>query len=107
MPDNSRDADLDRELQQLLGYNTVTSDRFVIGVMQRVQRERRRRRLILFSCGAIGAVFGVIGAALLSAPIAGLFTALPATGIMQAALIVGSAAAFYGWIMNEDISLAT
>jgi hypothetical protein len=101
------DTDQDRELEQLLGFRAAaTPDEFVLGVMQRVQRERRRRRLILFIFGLTGAAFGVAGAMLLSDPITRFFTGLPLTGTMQAALIVSAAVAFYGWIMNEDVSLA-
>ena len=68
----------DRELNQLLGYrDTLPEDAFVLDVMHRVQRERRKRRVILAVFGLVGALFGVAGLA------------------------------FYGWAMNEDISLDT
>ena len=108
MPDATHSHEPDRVLEQLLGFREAEApDAFVLGVMQRVQRELRRRRMILSVFGLAGAAFGVAGALLLSDPIARLFTGLPLTGTMQAVLIVGAAAAFYGWIMNEDISLAT
>jgi len=108
MPETTQDRELDYPLQRLLGFREAEApDVFVLRVMQRVQRERRRRRLILSVFGLVGAAFGVIGAALLSDPIARVFTGLPLTETMQAVLIVGAAAAFYGWIMNEDISLGT
>ena len=44
---------------------------------------------------------------LLADPIARLFTGLPATGIIQAALVAGATAAFYVWFMNDDFSLST
>jgi len=98
----------DRELDQLLGYrDTVQADAFILGVMHRVQRERRSRRVILAVFGLVGAVFGMAGALLLSEPIARAFTDLPLTGTMQAVLIGVAAVAFYGWAMNEDISLDT
>ena len=98
----------DRELDQLLGYrDTVQADAFILGVMHRVQRERRSRRVILAVFGLVGAVFGMAGALLLSEPIARTFTNLPLTGTMQAVLIGVAAVAFYGWAMNEDISLDT
>ena len=98
----------DRELDQLLGYrDTVQADAFILGVMHRVQRERRSRRVILAVFGLIGAVFGMAGALLLSEPIARVFTSLPLTGTMQAVLVGVAGVAFYGWAMNEDISLDT
>jgi hypothetical protein len=98
----------DRELDQLLGFReSLPADAFVLDVMQRVQRERRSRKLILLIFGLVGAAFGAAGALLLSDPIARFFTTLPLTGTMQAVLIAVAAVAFYGWIMNEDISLDT
>jgi hypothetical protein len=104
MADRHEDLELDR----LLGYReAVPDDQFVLTVMHRVQRERRRRKLILFVFGLLGAGAGLLGAALLAEPIARLFTGLPATGIMQAALVAGATAAFYVWFMNDDFSLST
>lgn len=98
----------DRELDRLLEFHeTPPSDEFVLNVMHRAQREQRRRRLILAIFGLVGAAFGVTGALLLSDPIAQVFTSLPLTGTMQAVLVAVAAVAFYGWIMNEDISLVT
>jgi hypothetical protein len=103
MPDSPEDLALDR---LLVHREAVPDDPFVLNVMHRVQREQRRRKLILFVFGLLGAGFGLLGAALLSEPIARLFTGLPATGIMQAALVAGAAAAFYVWFMNDDFSLS-
>ena len=98
----------DRELDRLLGYReTLPEDTFVLDVMHRVQRERRSRQVILAAFGLVGAVFGVAGALLLSEPLARFFTNLPLTGTMQAVLVGVAAVAFYGWAMNEDISLGT
>jgi len=102
MPDPIADHQLDRLLEI---RESLPADAFVLDVMHRVQRERRRRKLILLTCGVLGAAFGVAGALLLSEPIAHFFSNLPLTGTMQAVLIAVSAVAFYGWIMNEDISL--
>jgi hypothetical protein len=107
MADAPEDLALARLLDQLLEHReAVPDDPFVLNVMHRVQREQRRRKLILFVFGLLGAGFGLLGAALLSEPIARLFTGLPATGIMQAALVAGAAAAFYVWFMNDDFSLS-
>ena len=97
---------LEDALDTLLGFEEdLPQDEFVLNVMHGVARQRRIRRLVLATFGLIGAVFGLVGATLLSAPIAQLFASLPATGTMQAVLVVCAAAAFYTWFMNDDLSL--
>jgi hypothetical protein len=102
VPEIRPDDDLDRLLAT---REAVPGDSFVLAVMQRVRRERRIRRVVLAACGGVGAVFGLGGAALLSEPIAQLFAGLAPNGAMQVVLLSCAAIAFYGWIMNEDISL--
>jgi len=98
----------DQALSALLVYPEAPPDEdFTLRVMQRVMRERRRRRAILGFAGTVGAAFGLAGAWLLSEPIQALFSGLPLTGTMQAVLALTAAVAFYGWVMNEDVSLAT
>jgi len=104
MPEQTQNHALDRLLEL---RDDLSGDDFVLGVMQRVRHERRSRKVILMVFGLVGAAFGLTGAVLLADPIARLFTSLPLTGTMQAVLVVVAAAAFYGWIMNEDISLHT
>ena len=107
MPDAPEDLKLARQLDGLLEHReAIPDDQFVLTVMHRVQRERRNRKLILFAFGLLGAGFGLLGAVLLADPIARLFNGLPVTGIMQAALLAGAAAAFYVWFMNDDFSLS-
>jgi len=106
MPEDS----FDRTLEQLLGYAGPTAsenDSFVTAVMQRVQRQQRQRRLILLVCGLVGAVFGTVGAVLLSGKITWLFTqALSGMLLVQIILLVIAALAFYNWFMNDDLTLA-
>jgi len=104
------ESPLEPTLQRLLAYPEPSSraddDRFVVAVMGRVQRERRRRRLVLFGFGGIGALFGLLGATWLAGPIARLFTdAIPAEWLMQGALLVAGAAAFHAWMMGDDLPL--
>jgi hypothetical protein len=94
------------ELDQLLEFREdVPGDEFVLDVMHRLQRERRRRRYILYVFGLIGAAFGLAGAVLLSEPLVRIFVNLPPMGTVQAALFVVAAVSFYGWFMNEDVDL--
>jgi len=108
MADQTAERTPDRELDQLLGLREpLPADAFVLDVMRRVQRDRLRRKVILLIFGLAGAGFGAAGVLLLSDPISRFFTSLPLTGTMQAVLIAVAAVAFYGWVMNEDVSLAT
>jgi hypothetical protein len=103
MPDKT-----DTMLEELLAYPSTDSseDLFVVDVMRKVQKERRNRRLILWAFGGIGALFGVAGAAMLSDAIGQLFTGtVSSTFMMQLPLFAVGAAAFYSWIMNDDLTL--
>ena len=98
----------EQKIEQLLRFHDAClSDEFVAGVMHRVRREHRRRQLILAIFGLVGAAFGLVGAILLSDTIGRIFASLPLTGTTQAVLLGVAVIAFYGWFMNEDISLAT
>ena len=105
MPETSSD----QKLEQLLAYpETAQDDTFVMNVMHEVQREQRIRRIILWVFGLVGAMFGLASAAILSAPIARLFTfnvSMPAIETTQVALVIVAASAFYIWMMNDDFSL--
>jgi hypothetical protein len=103
MPDQTHPSELDR----LLEYReNLSGGTFVLDVMHRLGRERRRRRLILYVFGLIGAAFGVAGAVLLSGPLAAVFANLPPMGTLQATLFAVAAVAFYAWFMNEDVDLS-
>ena len=106
MPETPLDETLERMLAYPDSTDTAEPDRFVVDVMARVARERRRRRLILFTFGGIGALFGVAGAALLSEPLGRLLgDTLSTTAWMQGALFAVGGAAFYLWAMNDDLAL--
>jgi len=97
----------DKMLEELLTYPSTdnSEDLFVVDVMRKVQKDRLRRRLILWAFGGIGALFGMAGAVMLSGAIGQLFTGvLSSTLLMQLPLFAVGAAAFYSWIMNDDWS---
>lgn len=100
---------LDRELENLLQYTEAPqAGVFVMDMMRRVRREQRTRRVILWAFGAVGALFGLSGAVMLTGPVSKLFTislAIPGMETMQATLFIVGAAAFYLWCMNDDLSL--
>ena len=98
----------DETLEEMLAYPEKDSseDLFVVDVMRRVRAERRRRRVILFLFGGIGALFGVAGAVMLSGAIGQLFTGvLSSTVLMQLPLFAVAAIAFYIWVMNDDLAI--
>lgn len=107
MPDSS----FDHELGRLLEYSEAPqAAAFVMDVMRGVKREQRIRRVILWAFGLVGALFGLMGALMLSDSITRLFTftvAMPAEETMQVVLFIVAAAAFYTWFMNDDLSLDT
>jgi hypothetical protein len=99
----------EQEIERLLGYSdSPEPGTFVVEVMNRVKREQRTRKLILWAFGLIGAMFGLAGAAMLSDSIADLFTftvTMPATQTAQVVLFIVAAVAFYTWFMNDDLAL--
>lgn len=102
---------IDQTLEKILAYPDPApsnDDLFVVDVMRRVRKERRTRRLILALFGGIGAIFGLIGAVLLSEGISNLFTnTVSAITLAQIPLFAAGAAAFYIWFMNDDFALGS
>ncbi|MBT8048375.1 MAG: hypothetical protein HKN57_03030 [Xanthomonadales bacterium] len=100
---------IDRELEHLLEYSDPPDpEAFTLSVTRSLRNKQRTRRLILWTFGLSGALFGLAGAVLLSGSIARLMTFtldLPVMETMQALLIIVGAAAFYLWFMNDDFSL--
>jgi len=99
----------DRKLEQLLEYTAAPQpEAFTLDVMRAVRREQRTRKIILWSFGLVGALFGLSGALMLTGPVNELLTfslAMPAMQTMQATLFMVGAGAFYLWFMNDDFSL--
>lgn len=105
MPESANEI----RLEQLLAYRdeeAPAEDLFVVDIMRKVRRQRMTRILILACFGLVGAAFGLLGAVLLSDTISTLFTqSIPAVRIMQATLVVSGIAAFYTWVMGDDLAL--
>lgn len=93
-------------LDTLLSHRgPLPDDDFVLRVMQRTRRERSRRRTILLAFGLLGAAFGAVGALQLAGPIARMFVDLPQATVMQVALLLSGAVAFYSWFMGDDLGV--
>jgi uncharacterized membrane protein len=98
--------DTKTDLEQMLRYDEPPqADAFVMNVMQGVRRAQRTRKLVLLIFGLIGAVFGTLGAFMLSNSITRIFSDLPAMGTMQAVLAITAVVAFYSWFMNDELGL--
>ncbi len=101
---------MDQKLEELLAYpdpDNHGDDLFVVDVMRQLERERRTRKLILFLFGSVGAVFGLIGALLLSGSISQLLTeTVSAMAWTQLPLFAAGAVAFYTWFMNDDLHVS-
>lgn len=94
------------KLEQLLGYkDQPATDVFVTGVMSRVHRQRRQRRLILGLSGVVGAGFGLLGASLLSQPIHQFFSSLFSGDLLMAgAVAISACAALMGLLFLDDMA---
>jgi hypothetical protein len=87
-------------LDELLRYDeTPLEDDFTVQVMRTLHKRQRQRRAILWGAGAVGAAFGVAGAAMLAEPLAAVFenAALPVgVGVV---LVTGALA----WLLQDEI----
>ena len=95
-------------LDQLLEYkDEPQADEFVSKVMLGVKRQKQTRKLILWVSGLIGALFGIIGAAMLSESITRFFTtSMSPTSAMPVSLAIIGVLAFLAWLLNDDMSLS-
>ena len=100
---------MDQKLEELLTYPDAgahNDDLFVVDIMRQIAKERRTRQMILFLFGSIGALFGIVGAVMLSDSISRLLTeTVSAMTWVQLPLLAAGAIAFYIWFMNDDLSL--
>jgi hypothetical protein len=86
-------------LDELLRYDEKPlQDDFTLRVMRAVRRRQRQRRVILWGAGAVGAAFGVAGAAMLAGPLAAVFesAALP---VGVGVVLVTAAVA---WLLQDE-----
>jgi len=90
-------------LDELLAYHdTPEPGDFTAQVMRGVRRQERLRRLILIGSGALGAAFGVAGAALLAEPLSRLLGGFDS---LQMGVAVMAALALLGWLLHEEAGL--
>ena len=89
-------------LDEILKYHeTPEDDNFVAGVIKRVQRQQRMRRLILTATGLIGASFGAVGVLMISDSISRLMTD---TNVLPASVAVVGLAAFMAWLFQDEVA---
>jgi hypothetical protein len=89
-------------LDEILEYHeTPEDDNFVAGVIKRVQRQQRMRRLILTATGLVGASFGAVGMLMISDGISRLMTE---TNVLPASVAVVGLAAFMAWLFQDEVA---
>ena len=89
-------------LDEILEYHeTPQNDDFVAGVIKRVQRQQRIRRLILAATGLVGASFGAVGMLMISDGISRLITD---TNVLPASVAVVVLAAFMAWLFQDEVA---
>ena len=89
-------------LDEILEYHeTPEDDNFVAGVMKRVRRQQRIRRLILTATGMIGAVFGATGVMMISDSISQLITN---ANVLPVSIALVGLAAFMAWVFQDEVA---
>jgi hypothetical protein len=89
-------------LDEILDYHeTPEDDNFVAGVMKRVQRQQRMRRLILTATGMVGAVFGATGVLMISDSINRLITD---ANVLPVSIALVGLAAFMAWLFQDEVA---
>jgi uncharacterized membrane protein len=89
-------------LDEILEYHeTLEDDNFVAGVMKRVRRQQRMRRLILTATGMVGAVFGATGVLMISDSINRLITD---ANVLPVSIALVGLAAFLAWLFQVEVA---
>ena len=89
-------------LDKILEYHgTPEDDNFVAGVMKRVRRQQRMRRLILTATGMVGASFGAVGILLISDSINRLITD---TNVLPVSVTLVGLVALLAWLFQDEVA---
>ena len=89
-------------LDEMLKYHqTPEDDNFMAGVMKRVRRQQRIRRLILTATGMVGASFGAVGILMISDSINRFITD---TNVLPASVALVGLVAFMAWLFQDEVA---
>ena len=89
-------------LDEMLRYHqTPEDDNFMAGVMKRVRRQQRIRRLILTATGMVGASFGAVGILMISDSINRFITD---TNVLPASVALVGLVAFMAWLFQDEVA---
>ena len=89
-------------LDEILEYHeTPEDDKFVAGVIKRVQHQKRMRRLILTATGMIGASFGAVGILMVSDSITRL---IADTNVLPGSVALVGIVAFMAWLFQDEVA---
>jgi hypothetical protein len=89
-------------LDEILEYHeTPEDDNFVAGVVKRVRRQQRMRRLILTATGMVGAAFGATGVMMISDSISRLITD---ANVLPVSVALVGLAAFMAWLFQDEMA---
>ena len=89
-------------LDEILEYHeTPQDDDFVTGVMERVRRQQRMRKLILATTGVVGASFAAIGVLTISDSVNQLITD---TNVLPVSVALVGIAAFIAWLFQDEVA---